>query len=206
MDDLAAIAALGEPTRRRLYAHVARRPEPVTRDEVAAALRMPRATVAFHLDKLVAEGLLEAAFARRTGRAGPGAGRPAKLYRRARHEVAVSLPERRYELAAHLLAAAFESGTAPAEQARAAGKDLGAAATGARPLLERHGFEPDVDGAGLVLRNCPFHALAQTHRELVCGMTLGLVEGMLTGLGEADLVALPDPGSGGCCVRVCARS
>jgi len=206
VDDVAAIAALSEPTRRRLYAHVVRRPDPVSRDEVALALRMPRATVAFHLDKLVAEGLLEVTFARRTGRAGPGAGRPAKLYRRAVREVSVSLPERRYELAAHLLAAALESGCAPAERARAVGVELGAAAADARSLLERHGFEPDADGAGLVLRNCPFHALAQAHRELVCGMTLGLVDGMLSGLGEDGLVACPDPEPGGCCVRVHARS
>jgi predicted ArsR family transcriptional regulator len=162
--------------------------------------------VAFHLDKLVAEGLLEVTFARRTGRAGPGAGRPAKLFRRAGREVSVSLPERRYELAAHVLAAALESGRAPAERARAVGAELGAGAVDARSLLERHGFEPDGDGAGLVLRNCPFHALAQAHRELVCGMTLGLVEGMLAGLGEDGLVACPDPEPGGCCVRVHAPS
>jgi len=118
VDDVAAIAALGEPTRRRLYAYVVRRPEPVTRDEVAAALRIPRATVAFHLDKLVAEELLSVTFERRTDRAGPGAGRPAKLYRRSDRQVAVTLPERRYELAGHLLAAALESGAEPPAHAR----------------------------------------------------------------------------------------
>ncbi|WP_208630362.1 helix-turn-helix domain-containing protein, partial [Amycolatopsis kentuckyensis] len=105
---LAAVAALDEPTRRRLYEYVVRRPEPVSRDDVAAALGVPRATVAFHLDRLVAERLLAVGHERRTGRSGPGAGRPAKLYRRSDRQVSVSLPERQYELAGRLLAAAVE--------------------------------------------------------------------------------------------------
>src|ERR671927_468689 len=105
---VAAVAALAEPTRRRLYEHVVRQSEPVSRDEAAAATDVPRATVAFHLDKLVDEGLLDVVYERRTGRTGPGAGRPSKLYRRAECDVTVSLPERRYDLAGGLLAAAME--------------------------------------------------------------------------------------------------
>ena len=112
MDDdrsaqVAAVAALAEPTRRRLYEHVVRQPAPVSRDEAAAAAGVPRATAAFHLDRLVDDGLLDVHFERRTGRTGPGAGRPAKLYRRAECTVAVSLPERHYDLAGELLAAAM---------------------------------------------------------------------------------------------------
>src|SRR3954454_1833883 len=109
MDDhVAAVAALAEPTRRRLYEHVVRQPAPVSRDEAAAALGLPRATVAFHLDRLVDERLLDVGYERRSGRTAPGAGRPAKLYRRAACALAVSLPERRYDLAGHLLADALE--------------------------------------------------------------------------------------------------
>lgn len=205
MDDVAAIAALGEPTRRRLYSHVVRQSEPVTRDEVAAALRIPRATVAFHLDKLVAEDLLAVTYERRTERAGPGAGRPAKLYRRSDRQVTVTLPQRRYELAGHLLAAAIEAGDEPSARARAAGQLLAAGTGDMRAVLERHGFEPCQDGADVVLRNCPFHALARAHPELVCGMMLGLVEGLLDGLGEEGFAAGPDPGEGHCCVRLNAR-
>jgi predicted ArsR family transcriptional regulator len=204
VDDVAAIAALSEPTRRRLYAHVAGAPEPVSRDEVAAALRIPRATVAFHLDKLVAEDLLAVTFERRTERAGPGAGRPAKLYRRSDRELAVTLPERRYELAGHLLAGALESGEEPPAHARLAGELLTGRGGDLRDLLERYGFAPCADGADLVLRNCPFHALARAHPELMCGMMLGLVEGMLAGLGEDGYAARPDPGRGRCCVRLAA--
>jgi len=201
VDDVAAVAALDEPTRRLLYAHVARQPAPVSRDDVAAALRIPRATVAFHLDKLVAENLLAVTFERRTSRAGPGAGRPAKLYRRSDRQLAVTVPERHYELAAHLMAGALSTGTPLTVCARSAGAELANPGDDARELLERHGFEPYPDGRDVALRNCPFHDLARAHPDLVCGMTLGLVSGMLFGAGSA-LVARPDPRPGHCCVRL----
>ncbi|HWR49068.1 MAG TPA: helix-turn-helix domain-containing protein, partial [Pseudonocardiaceae bacterium] len=75
---ISAIAALDEPTRRRLYDYVVRQPAPVSRDDAAAILELPRTTVAFHLDRLVDEDLLDVIYERRTGRTGPGAGRPAK--------------------------------------------------------------------------------------------------------------------------------
>jgi DNA-binding transcriptional ArsR family regulator len=103
-----AVAALEEPTRRRLHEHVARQPGQVTRDEAATALGLPRTTAAFHLDRLADEGLLDVDYERRTGRSGPGAGRPSKLYRRSDRHVVVSLPERRYDVAGRLLAAAIE--------------------------------------------------------------------------------------------------
>ncbi|MFD0475508.1 helix-turn-helix domain-containing protein [Nonomuraea thailandensis] len=117
---VSAVAALDEPTRRRLYEFVVRQPEPVSRDQAAGAVQAPRNTVSFHLDKLVAEGLLEAVYQRRTGRTGPGAGRPSKLYRRAPGQIAISLPERHYEIAAHLLAGALQTAQASGEPPRAA--------------------------------------------------------------------------------------
>src|SRR4051794_36509235 len=220
MDDdpaaqVSAIAALAEPTRRRLYDHVVRQDGPVSRDEAAAATAVPRATVAFHLDKLVDEGLLDVVYERRTGRTGPGAGRPSKLYRRAACDVAVSLPERRYDLAGGLLAAAMDeaqtSGEAPREAlgrlAFERGKELGRAAGGGRDavlrVLEQQGFEPAGDGEVVTLANCPFHALAQQHTELVCGMNLQLLDGVLQGAGAAGgLTARLQPTPGRCCVRL----
>src|SRR4051812_32720569 len=117
---VSAIAALDEPARRRLYEFVVGQPAPVSRDEAATAVGTPRATVAFHLDKLVAEGLLEVVHERRTGRSGPGAGRPSKLYRRSPDHITVSLPERRYELAARLLADALQEAEASGQSAAAA--------------------------------------------------------------------------------------
>lgn len=218
---VSALAALDEPTRRRLYDHVVRQPDPVSRDEAAAALGgVPRATVAFHLDRLVDEGLLDVVFERRTGRTGPGAGRPAKLYRRSACEVAVSLPERHYDLAGRLLAAALEdadrSGDAPraaldrrayelgrglAETARRAG-DGDRARAAAMDLLEGHGYEPRPEGADVALVNCPFHLLAREHTALVCGMNLRLIDGVLDGVGPTGLTARLHPTSGRCCVRL----
>ncbi|WP_449064801.1 helix-turn-helix domain-containing protein [Planomonospora algeriensis] len=104
---ISAVAALDEPTRRQVYEHVTGEREPVSRDEVAAALGLPRTTAAFHLERLAGQGLLDVVFERRTGRTGPGAGRPAKLYRRPACDIAISLPERHYDLAGLLLADAL---------------------------------------------------------------------------------------------------
>ncbi len=211
---VAAVAALAEPTRRRLYEHVVRSPQPVSRDDVAGAMGVPRPTTAFHLDRLVADGLLDVHYERRSGRTGPGAGRPAKLYRRAQCSVSVSLPERRYDLAGELLAAAMveaeQSGERPGtvldRRAFRRGQELGAAAGRGRDAvlgaLEQHGFEPRVQDGEVVLVNCPFHALAQEHTELVCGMNLRLLEGLVHGVPDAGLGASLRPEPGLCCVRL----
>src|SRR5262245_40865761 len=104
---LSSLAALDEPVRRRLYLYVVGQEGELSRDDVARGTRTQRSLVAFHLDKLVEAGLLEATFRRLSGRSGPGAGRPSKLYRRASSRFEVSVPPRRYELAAHVLAQAL---------------------------------------------------------------------------------------------------
>ena len=225
MDDertaqVAAVAALAEPTRRLLYEHVVRQPAAVSRDEAAEVTEVARASVAFHLDKLVDEGLLDVVYERRTGRSGPGAGRPAKLYRRAECDVAVTLPERHYDLAGGLLAAAIDGSGVAGEEPRAAlarlaferGRELGVAARGdddaedgrevALRALEQHGFEPRAEGDAVTLANCPFHRLAREHTELVCGMNLRLLDGVLEGAATEGLAARLQPSPGRCCVRL----
>lgn len=215
---ISAVAALDEPTRRQLYDYVAHQPEPVSRDEAAAALKLPRTTAAFHLDRLVDEKLLDVVYQRRTGRTGPGAGRPAKLYRRSDQHIAVSLPQRRYELAGRLLSGALEhaerSGESPLaildQRAYELGRQLGEAAPAGDgagrdatlEVLETHGFEPRTDGDRITLANCPFHALAQEYTDLVCGMNLSLLDGVLDGLGTTGLTARLDPAPPFCCVRL----
>jgi predicted ArsR family transcriptional regulator len=219
-DPISAVAALDEPTRRRLYGHVAGQPGPVSRDEAAAALDMPRTTVAFHLDRLVDEQLLDVVFERRSGRTGPGAGRPAKLYRRSACDVTVSLPERRYDLAGQLLAAALEEADRSGEPPRTVldrrayelGRELGRSASSADEatairepalrVLAAYGYEPRLEGTGVALVNCPFHTLAREHTALVCGMNLRLLDGLLDGLGGTGLVALLRPAPARCCVRL----
>jgi predicted ArsR family transcriptional regulator len=224
-DELVAIGSLQEPVRRALYRFVAAQRRDVSRDEAAEGVGIQRALAAFHLDKLVEAGLLDTTFRRLTGRTGPGAGRPAKLYRRSSSDHTVSLPPRTYDLAAELLAQAVEEGgKAPrdsvAEVGRRFGRSLGeqvASHLSGRPsrerriaalaeVLDRYGYEPRREGRAVRLGNCPFHALSETHRELVCGMNLALLEGVVEGMQGSDLEARSDPRPGECCVTVAPRS
>ncbi|POX56317.1 transcriptional regulator [Streptomyces sp. Ru71] len=209
--DVSAVAALDEPTRRRLYDHVVRQAGPVSRDEAAEALGLARQTAAFHLDRLADASLLDVVYERRSGRTGPGAGRPAKLYKRSAKQVTVNLPERNYELAGHLLAQALEESEVTGEPVRPVlhrkAHELGTQLAGpgqadAFAVLEANGFEPRRDGDAISLDNCPFHTLAREHTETVCGMNLHLLRGMLDGLAESGLQARPAPRPGHCCVRL----
>ncbi|UXY32076.1 helix-turn-helix transcriptional regulator [Streptomyces sp. HUAS TT20] len=208
---VSAVAALDEPTRRRLYDHVVRQPGPVSRDEAAEALGLARQTAAFHLDRLADESLLDVVYERRSGRTGPGAGRPAKLYKRSSEQVTVSLPERHYELAGRLLAQALEESEATGEPVRSVlhrkAYELGTQLPGPGradvfTVLEENGFEPRRDGDAIVLGNCPFHTLAREHTQTVCGMNLHLLRGVLEGLAESGLQACLAPSPGHCCVRL----
>jgi len=220
-EDIQTIALLAEPVRRSLYDWVIAAGRAVGRDEAARATGVSRTLAAFHLDRLVEAGLLTPEYRRLSGRSGPGAGRPAKLYRRGPREAAVTLPERRYELAARLLADAIERSASevppPAlrESARHMGRSIGdeRRRAGRRPrgkgrsgpdlvdVLRTQGFEPCESAPGVVrLGNCPFHALVAEHRDLVCGMNLALAEGILAGLRDRRHVARLDPQPGSCCV------
>jgi predicted ArsR family transcriptional regulator len=224
---IAGIAALDQPLRRQLYRLLAAG-DWLTRDEAAAALGVPRSVAAFHLDKLAEADVVEVRFERTTGRRGPGAGRPSKLYRLAADELSASIPERHYDLAGSLLAAAIDESTrtgAPVAEclrlaARAAGTQIGREATdaivGARrtaerrqavlDVLARHGYEPQVGRhKEIVLANCPFHRLADQYRDLVCGMNLDFLAGLLEGTGHTErLTARLEPTPGYCCVRIAA--
>ena len=218
-DQVAGIAALHDPVRRNLYLYVSERHSEVSRDEAATACGISRTLAAFHLDKLVDEGLLEPTYRRLTGRTGPGAGRPTKLYRRSDRQVSVSLPPRSYELAATLFASALDRpGAQPAqaelgEVAHRFGEMVGAeahreAASGPSTpqeaimtALRTYGYEPYEDTAGDVrLHNCPFHLLARDHRGLVCGMNLQLMAGVVEGLGLQGVTAVLEPRPHECCV------
>lgn len=221
---IGAVAALRDVARRALYEFVVAQPEPVGRDQAAQAAGISRPLAAFHLDRLVDAGLLEASYRRLSGRSGPGAGRTSKLYRRASTEVTVSLPQREYELAAGLLVKAIADAPAAGAResldrvARSLGERIGQEVRdrcGSRPSRKRireaalsmlgdRGFEPFMDEAGAVrLRNCPFHALATEQPELVCGMNVALIQGMLSGIGEeTGSEAVLEPGQGVCCVAL----
>jgi len=196
----------------------------VSRDAASAALEIPRSVAAFHLEKLADLGLLEVEYRRPPGRGGPGAGRPAKYYRRAAGEIALSVPERRYDLAALLLARAIEStaeesavvvkalGEVARDYGRAIGAHLQPSEEIASPpsieqlakLLAENGYEPRLEDGTITLGNCPFHALAEEHRELVCGMNLELLKGVVEAAGVPGTAPRLDPALGRCCVTVVA--
>ena len=194
-----AFGSLREPVRRAVYEFVAACPKPVSRNAVVEALGIGRTLAAFHLDKLVDAGLLEAGYAPRSG--GPGAGRPGKLYRRSQVEYAMAVPPRDYRLLADVLAVAVQdAGVEPA--AYAAAREQGAKLAGGELVgrLAALGYEP-ADGADGTVRlgNCPFRTVAQAYPPLVCGLNLALLEGLV---GDGGHVARLDPGPDGCCVTI----
>ena len=211
--DLPSVSSLEDPVRRRLYDIVSSRPEPVCRDEAASAAGIGRPLAAYHLDKLVESGLLTATYQRLSGRSGPGAGRPAKLYAKSDREFAVSVPSRDYELAALILVEALaedRGGTSRVALQHAAYRLGSQLAQGGQDgderdlpqVLSAHGYAPVMQGAVIRLRNCPFHHLAQRQRELVCGMNLSLIGGMLEGLRLPGWQPVLDPRPGHCCVAL----
>jgi predicted ArsR family transcriptional regulator len=219
----AGIGALADDTRRKLYEYVVAQPEPVGREQAAAVAGLPVSRASFHLDRLVSEGLLEVEFRRLTGRTGPGAGRPAKLYRRGAREFAVSLPERRYDLVGDILAAAVSRADvvgldeALDQCARELGSEIGSeigSETGSEigseigsersldvlaEVLATQGYEPRVEDRAVVLANCPFDSLARKHTALVCGLNQSFVQGVADGLG-CDVAACLEPSPDRCCV------
>jgi predicted ArsR family transcriptional regulator len=219
--DVAGIGALSDPLRRRLYLFVCAQQEPISRELAADALGLAPHQAKFHLDRLERDGLLDSSYARMSGRTGPGAGRPSKLYRRADREVAVSLPDREYQLAGTLMADAIaesaEAGTPVIEAlhrlAHTYGRRLGDIAVGDNPprtakaalaraveTLTENGYEPHPDDGRVVMANCPFHALAQAQTQLVCQMNHALIGGLTDALGPHRPVAELEPAPDRCCV------
>jgi len=218
---IAAFSSLADPTRRRLYLYAVSRPEGAGRDEAAEATGISRGLAAFRLDRLIHDGLLVADYRRLTGRTGPGAGRPAKIYRRSERELSFSVPRRNYELLARLFAQAMSSTTSDTTldallvAANELGVSLGVEArrtAGARAgrqrlleaaaaVLDENGFEPRAEGnACLVLGNCPFSPLAREYMDLVCRANLALMQGLASGLRIKGVEAVLELRPGRCCV------
>jgi predicted ArsR family transcriptional regulator len=229
-EQVAGVALLDDPVRRSLYLFAAESAEAVSREQAAAAVGVQKALAAFHLDKLADAGLLDVEYRRLTGRSGPGAGRPAKLYRRSERQIEVSLPQREYDLAGRLLAEAIAAAEASGRPVReelerasfALGESLGRKVLELVPgrssrakheaalleVLRTHGFEPRRVGRDVVLANCPFHTLAREHTELVCGMNLHLLRGVrsVLPLGDDALEPRLEPEPGQCCVKFCGAA
>jgi len=229
---LQALAALGDEVRSALYRYVRRENRPVTREEAAGAVRISVKLAAFHLDKLVDRGLLLAdqevpqGVRRRVGRAPKrysvsdrefSVSLPERRYELAGEILVDSLARVGAEQGG-----TEQGGVPPADVSRRVawdrGRDIGAGlreqrnlgrpgpertVAAAENLLDQLGYEPARDDqGGLVLRNCPFHALVQRQPELVCALNAAFVDGMLRGLGNETVRADLRPGPGLCCVCV----
>lgn len=217
---VAAIATLDDDVRRALFTCVRDAPDPVTREAAAETVGISRKLAAFHLDKLVAAGLLDAHIDTDRRR---GVGRAPKVYEPARRDVTVCVPQREHSLVAEILLAAMtderlgEHATeAVLAAARTRGEHEGAEVRErARPgrlgaeratgllegVLDRHGFEPVREDGAVRLRNCPFHPLAEASPDVVCGLNHAYLCGVLHGLGaDTALDATLDPVAGRCCV------
>jgi predicted ArsR family transcriptional regulator len=211
LQDLEALSALADPARRALYDLVCAAGRPVGREEAAAASGIGRSLVAYHLDRLARSGLLEVSYGRPHGRGGPGAGRPAKLYRRAEREFVLRTPPRDYGLLAEIFLRADEADAAARSAveraARVVGEELGHAVAPAtvEDVLRLRGYEPFEDDGTLRFGNCPFHSLAETHRSAVCSLNLALVEGILAGTGTRNRTASLEPDRAACCVALRPR-
>jgi predicted ArsR family transcriptional regulator len=214
LGDVAAFAALADERRRTLYDYVVAQHRPVSRDEAAGATDIGRPLAAYHLDRLAEAGLLDVVFGRPPGRAGPGAGRPAKRYVRPARALSAWTRARDYPFVARLLAEAVDrAGPAllatvrelASERGRALGGEV-SSADGLEATLAARGYEPLLDADGTIrLANCPFHALAVSDPELVCGLNQAFVEGLLQGAGDGDRVAERDPCTNGCCIAIRPR-
>lgn len=203
------LRTLGEPTRRRAYEAVREARRPVSRVDVAKVLGIGVPLAAFHLDKLVKEGMLSTYYAKQEGRrGGPGSGRPPKWYVAGPHGFDITVPPRRHDLAAGILlrAVAGSAGSRERllEEARRGGRILAEQTPGQdlEPLLFDLGYEPrPAPGQCIDLRNCPFHELAETERETVCSMNLALLQGVTEAVAAA-LSAVPEQRADYCCVRL----
>jgi predicted ArsR family transcriptional regulator len=205
-----AVATLSDPSRRILYDYVRRQDHPVGREEAAAATSMSRGLAAFHLDKLVDAGLLTARY-ETSGDRPRGRGRAPKVYRPAGDGLSLTIPQRRYELIADILAEAVATGQEPAaEVAARVAYRRGHALAGDRDpatadivgVLDDLGFEPGADTGAITLHNCPFHVLAARHTDLVCGLNRALIAGLVAGLGVTGVDPVLAPRPGHCCVHL----
>ena len=210
LDGIGAAAAINDPVRRALFEFISASTLPVSRDAAAAAVGVPRSTVAFHLDRMAGAGLLDVEYRRPIGVTGPGSGRPSKLYSRASGEFAFSIPKRHYDLMGDLLAAAIEAAadgrTGVFDALRTVAGDAGRAAGDATgsldAVLEATGYEPRSDSGGTVLTNCPFHSLVERHSEVVCAANHAFLCGAAAASGDDPASVILDPAPGLCCVRI----
>ena len=204
--------ALANPTRNRIFRHIADAADAVGVAELTSFLGLNHNAIRQHLAVLVEAGLVTEGVEESRGR-----GRPRLLYRL--HPQAAGLWETvgPYEYLAGLFASALETGRSPREAGHDAGRQMAAtvssdvdALDAIEDQMQRRGFRPQRTTKGsrvdFVLGRCPFEDVATTNPSAVCQLHLGLAEGMAEGLGGVDVARLvvKNPHRAGC--RVSMRS
>jgi predicted ArsR family transcriptional regulator len=206
-----ALEAVGDPELRATLLFARARAAPVTADEVAADQGVHRNVARSRLERLVEAGLLEPGYERRTGRSGPGAGRPAKTYAVVPELEAIAFPDRRYELLLRLslealptagrrrrlraIGVGFGEELARAAQLRP-GRSLGAGVEAMCAAVRRLGFQASVEEAGggravIATPTCPLRPLVRQHPEAAevdRGMWSSLAAQALAGVSAAEVV------------------
>jgi len=213
---VAVTSAFGDPTRRDIYLFVRSAPDGVKAAEVAEEFDLHPNVARHHLEKLAGGGYLDVELARHES-----AGRPSKRYRAAARDTHLSLPPRRDDLLATLLARALER--LPVDEASALAEEVGleygraiaarmepseghrsvkAAVASVADALTAHGFAAHAESRGtaltLVAEHCPFGDAARQYPHVLCAVDTGMVKGMLEGLyGETQPVITESRAGGG---------
>jgi len=193
-----ALAGIAQPELREIVLFARSRSRPISADDVAAEFGIHRSVARGRLDRLAETGLLTVSFKRLSGRAGPGAGRPAKLYSVPPETTALEFPARHYErLVAHFVDAVPEE--TRTEVGEEFGRDLAgeaglprvrgfrAAAERACEALGKLGFQASVVDADehsvtIATPTCPLRPLVMAKAEAATvdrGMWAGLVKAHL---------------------------
>lgn len=207
---MSRLDAVGDRELRQALLFARASSEAVTADDLAAAQHIHRNVARSRLERLTTAGLLEPRFERRSGRSGPGAGRPAKAYAVTPELSAIEFPQRRYEQLIGLLLDSLpldgraetlgEVGAAFGGELAAAGamqqaRTLPAAAVNICEALGRLGYQASVDQAStaeasILTPTCPLRPLAVARHDAFAvdrGMWAGLVAAALRGA-EAERV------------------
>ena len=222
--DIMAVELLAEPTRQQLYLYLRERQQPVGREEAARDTGIKPRLAAFHLDRMAEAGVLNVEYRRLSGRVGPGAGRPAKVYSLSSRSFSVEIPQTRYALAASMMATALANGgpgpdgvESLQEVATSVGERLGdeirqqgrtkaARLEAVRGKLRQLGYEPLVHESGeWTMRNCIFAELSASHRDIVCPMNAAFMTGLLKGAHLPSLHVERRMTRPGCCVSLASQ-
>lgn len=222
--DLMAVGLLAEPTRHRLYFYIRERQEPVGREEAAQHVGVKPRIAAFHLDRMAEAGLLQVEYRRLSGRVGPGAGRPAKVYSISPRSFSVQIPQTRYALAASMMATSLAAacpredaagslrevatavGTSLGDEIRRQARTKNSRIEAFQVRLTQLGYEPRVEDTGeWTMRNCIFAELSTSHREIVCPMNAAFMNGLICGAHLYWLHIERRAAGPGCCVQVTSR-